>query len=205
MVLTANGEVHTNEEAQVFVPDLNLVGIVQLLEETLAVLSLGKLCEDHGYSYEWFSGQKPRLTKEGKTTICKTDNFVPLVVPGLSTNSGSASFSTSPPQDSSSSSSSPVLERSDGIAPGNWFDPSKTQNTNKKRHDRKNSDIRLRDPPEWLEEFTDNLGDKELPASAHSSQDSDSERPTKAVSKSRKRCVYTHFPKDRSCEVCLRT
>ena len=50
MVLTTNGEVHTHEEAQVFVHDLNLIVTVQLLEETLAVLSLGKLCEDHGYS-----------------------------------------------------------------------------------------------------------------------------------------------------------
>ena len=32
---------------------------------------LGKLCENHRYSYEWFSYQKPRLTKDGKTTICK--------------------------------------------------------------------------------------------------------------------------------------
>ena len=137
VVLTANGKVHTNEEAQVFVHDLTVFVTVQLLEEKQAVLSLGILCEDHGYSYEWVSGQTPRLTKEGETIICKTDNFVPLVVPGLSTNSGSASSSTPPPQDSSSSSSSPVLERSDGIAPGNRFDPSKTQNTNKKRHDRK--------------------------------------------------------------------
>ena len=52
MVLTANGEVHTNEGAQVYVHDLNLFVTVQLLEETPAVLSLGKLCEDHGYSYE---------------------------------------------------------------------------------------------------------------------------------------------------------
>ena len=139
--LAANEEVHTNEEAQVYVHNLNLFVTVQLLEETPAVLSLGKLCEDHGYSYGWVSGQKPRLTKEGKIIICKTDNFVPLVVPGLSTNSGSFSSSTSPPQDllreeaerasrklvrpASSSSSSPVLERSGGIAPGNWFDPSK--------------------------------------------------------------------------------
>ena len=61
--------------------DLDLFVTVQLLEETPAVLSLGKLCEDHGYSYEWVCGQKPRLTKEGKTLVCKTDNFVPLVVP----------------------------------------------------------------------------------------------------------------------------
>ena len=41
VVLIANGEVDTHEEAQVFVT-------AQLLEETRAVLSLGKLCKDHG-------------------------------------------------------------------------------------------------------------------------------------------------------------
>ena len=41
VVLTANGEVHANEEAQACVHDLNLFVTVQLLEETLAVLSLG--------------------------------------------------------------------------------------------------------------------------------------------------------------------
>ena len=30
---------------------------------------------------EWVSGQKPRLNYERKSLICKTDNFVPLVVP----------------------------------------------------------------------------------------------------------------------------
>ena len=89
MVLTANRDVHTHEEAQVFVHDLNLFVTVQLLEETPAVLSLGKLCEDHGHSNEWVSGQMPQLTKEGKTIICKTDNFIPLFVSGLSANSGS--------------------------------------------------------------------------------------------------------------------
>ena len=94
-VLTANGEVQTHEEAHVFVHDLNLFVTSQLLDETPAVLSLGKLCEDHGYPNEWVSHQKPRLTKDGKTIICKTDNFVPLVVPGLSTNPASSSSSAS--------------------------------------------------------------------------------------------------------------
>ena len=44
-----------------------------------------------------------------------------------------------------------------------------------------------------------------MPASAHSSQDLDSERPTKVASKSRKHSIYTHFPKDRNFEICLRT
>ena len=39
VVLTANGEVHTHEEAQVCVHDLNQLATVQLLEETPAVQS----------------------------------------------------------------------------------------------------------------------------------------------------------------------
>ena len=118
MVFTANGEVHTHEEAQVFVHDLNLFVTVQLLEETPAVPSPGKLCENHGCSYEWVSGQKPPTIDQRweKSIIFKT----PLVVPGLSINSESVSSSTSPPQDSSNSSSSPVLERSDETAPRKW-------------------------------------------------------------------------------------
>ena len=74
-----------------YVHDLNLFVTVQLLAETPAVLSLGKLCEDHGFSFEWVSGQKPRLTKEEKKILCKTDNFVHLVFSWLSTSFGSSS------------------------------------------------------------------------------------------------------------------
>ena len=45
VVLTANREVHTNEGAQVYVHDLNLFVTVQLLEETLAVQSLGNIAK----------------------------------------------------------------------------------------------------------------------------------------------------------------
>ena len=45
VVLTANWEVRTHEEAPVFVDDLNQFVTVQLLEETPAGLSLGKLCK----------------------------------------------------------------------------------------------------------------------------------------------------------------
>ena len=95
VVLTADGEVHTNEEAQVSVYDLGLFVTVQSLDETPAVLSLGKLCEDHGYSHEWVSGQKPRLTQKGKTSTCRVDSHVRLVVPVLSANPGSSTSSTS--------------------------------------------------------------------------------------------------------------
>ena len=109
MVLISNGEVHTNEEAQVYVHDLNPFVTVQVLEETLAAHSLGKLCEDHGYSCEWAIGQNPRLTNEGGESYAKRTTACPLLFQGLSS-SGSNLSSTSTLPDLSSS---PAQERSD--------------------------------------------------------------------------------------------
>ena len=51
-VITANGEVQTHEEETVYVREVDMFLTVKILEDTPAVLSCGKLCEDHGYSYE---------------------------------------------------------------------------------------------------------------------------------------------------------
>ena len=83
-VITANGSIETNEEATVDVKDLHLFVTVQLLDDTPLVVSLGQLCEDHGYSHEWIQGQKPYLVKNGRNFLCRTDNHVPLVVLGVS-------------------------------------------------------------------------------------------------------------------------
>lgn len=115
-VITANGEVQTSEEAQVDVHDLELFVTMQILEDMPAVLSLGKLCEEHRYSYEWASDEKPQLTKHGKI-LCNTENFVPTVFPRLSTGSSrssASSSSTSLPQDTyDDTSSSSATKRSD--------------------------------------------------------------------------------------------
>ena len=65
-VMTANGEVQTREEVTVYVKELDLFVTVMLLEELPAVLSLGKLCEDHGYTYHWTSGQKTTSHQKGQ-------------------------------------------------------------------------------------------------------------------------------------------
>ena len=57
-VITANGEVQTHEEAIVYVKELDVFLTMKVLENTPAVLSLGKLCDEHGHSYEWIKGQK---------------------------------------------------------------------------------------------------------------------------------------------------
>ena len=58
-VFTANGEVQTH--------DIFLT--VKVLEDTPAVLSLGKLCGEHGYSYEWINGQKTHHFKWFSNTV----------------------------------------------------------------------------------------------------------------------------------------
>ena len=51
-VITANGEVQTHEESTVYVLELDKFLTMEVLKDTPAVLSLGKLCDEHGYSYE---------------------------------------------------------------------------------------------------------------------------------------------------------
>ena len=119
IVITANGEVQTREEATVYVKELDIFLPMKVLENTPAVLSLQKLCDENGYSSEWINGQKQHLIKNGIRIQCNTEKFVLVVVPGLSTNSSSGSDSSTSrtlsrqeshcSTSSSSSSSSPTV------------------------------------------------------------------------------------------------
>ena len=127
-VMTANGEVQTREEATVYVEELDLFVPVVFLEETPTVLSLGKLCEDHGYTYRWTSGQKPHLTPSGKIINCNFANYVPFVVLGLSTSSSTSSSpasSTSSSQDTVISTENPATERSEIMSEESRGNPSR--------------------------------------------------------------------------------
>ena len=118
IVITANGEVQPHEEAIVYVKELDIFLTMKVLENTPAVLSLGKLSDENGYTDEWINGQKPNLIKNGIRIPCNTENFVPIVVPGLSNSSSGSDSSTSRTlsrqeshcsTSSSSSSSSPTV------------------------------------------------------------------------------------------------
>ena len=116
---------------QLSVKELEKFLTLKVLENTPAVLSLGKLCDANGYSYEWINGQKPHLIENGIRIQCNTENFVPIVVPDLSTSSSSsshpstsmtpsrqerhcsASFSSSSSSPTATSSSSETRERED--------------------------------------------------------------------------------------------
>ena len=241
IVITANGEVQTHEEATVYVKELDIFLTMKVLENTPAVLSLGKLCDENGYSYEWINGQKPHLIKDGIRIICNTENFVPIVFPGLSASSSSGSSSTlrtsmkQESQSSSSSSSSPssptvseiqIREREDAtvsdtspVPVSNLVDdrsgkldetqPNKNRKTNKKETTIERGDPLYSEIPEWLQEFRENLVDDEIPVHGDSHASSSHEASLEPIFKRRedlgKHSVYTHFPKDRNCEICKRT
>ena len=158
---------------------------------------------------------------------CNTENFVPIVVPGLSSSSsGSSSTSKTPSRQeshssssSSASSSSPTVsviqirEREDGINSditpvqvSTSVDDRSGQpdETTIERGNSLNSEI-----PEWLQEFRENLVDDEIPVHGDSHASSSHEASLEPTFKRRedlgKHSVYTHFPKDRNCEICKRT
>ena len=123
IVISVNGEVQTHEEAMVYAKELDIFLTMKVLENTPAVLSLGNLCDENGYSYEWINGQKQHfilngIRLHGIRIPCNTENFVPIVVPGLSNSSSGYDSSTSRTlsrqashcsKSSSSSSSSPTV------------------------------------------------------------------------------------------------
>ena len=69
IVITANGEVQTHEEATVYVKELDIFLTMKVLEDTPAVLSLEKLCDKNGYSYEWINGEKSHLIENRCSNI----------------------------------------------------------------------------------------------------------------------------------------
>ena len=214
IVITANGEVQTHDEATVAVKELDILLTMKVLENTPAVLSLGKLCDENGYSYEWINGQKPHLIKNGIRIICNTENFVPIVVPGLSSSSsGSSSTSKTPSRQeshssssSSTSSSSPTVgeiqtrERKDriDISPVQVSNsvgdrsgrPDETQANKTQKPNQKETTIELGDPlyseiPEWLQKFREILVDDEIPLQGGSHASSSHEASLEPTTKRR--------------------
>ena len=129
-VITASGEVQTNEEATVNVKELEKFLTMKVLEDTPAVLSQGKLCNEHGHSYEWISGQKPHLIRNGKRIDCNIPTMYHLWFL-VSSEFSSTTLSLTSPSSSSQDSifdvnrytDNPVPERSRSTSGELWGDP----------------------------------------------------------------------------------
>ena len=88
--------------------------------------------------------------------------------------------------------------------------PTKIHKPNKNEdHDLELGDASCSEIPEWLQEFRENLVDDRVPEHRDSHASSFHEpslEPAPARSADfGKHSVYTHFPKDRDCEICQRT
>ena len=158
------------------------------------------------------------LTKNVNKITCKTDNYVPLLVPGLSTSSDSSSSFTSKPH-------VPQLFLKDreqhhqiqwqidvtNLQLGNhcWQTLTNLQLGNHllDTKDRMETEDPTQGIPEWLQDFTANLEDLERHAPGHIPEGahSDSEGSLKSGWQFRitKHSIFTNFPKDRNCDVCL--
>ena len=106
-VITANGEVQTHEEAIVYVKELDII-------LTKSSITRQQYCRLESFAMKTGIPTNGSMVKnhiffkDGIRIICSTENFVPVVVPGLSSSSSSASSSTlrTPMKQESHSSSS---------------------------------------------------------------------------------------------------
>ena len=228
-VVTANDEVQTREEATVFVKQLDLFVKDMLLEETPAVLSLVKLCEDHGYTYHCISNQKPHLIRNGKRIDCKIANYVPFVVLGLSASSSLTTPSPTSPSSSSQDSvfdvnrhtKNPVPERSGSMSEELRGDPlhgtTEIENKNKKKSQKKYKEIyrmncligyrnswRIWLMKVLLQSFgeTHTKEVQTLPSHLMNFQWSREQKVEPGLSM---HSEHTHFPNDPNCGICLKT
>ena len=85
----------------------------------------------------------------------------------------------------------------------------KTPKPNKKESKKEQSESLCSEIPEWLQEFRENLVDDEIPEHGDSHATSSHEVCIEPKLKRRedlcKHSVFSHFPKDRNCEICQRT
>ena len=122
--------------------------------------------------------ETPQLAQNGKSITCIMDNSVPLVVPGLSSDSSSSLSSTSRSTDQSNysgeseTSSDPVTTRSDEHACGKPMltDHGKQATVNRASADETKKEDPTQGIPVWLQPFTVNLEDLETHVLAHSSE-----------------------------------
>ena len=190
IVILANGEVQTHEEAIVCVKELDIFLTMKVLE------TRQKYYRSVSFAMKTGIPTNGSLIKKGIRIICNTENFVPIVVPGLTSSSSTSSSSLRTPikqesqSSSSSSSSSPsspsvrdmsVRERENesnrDISPvpvsesvgDRTGEPVETRANKIPKTNKKETTIERRnlcdDPeiPEWLQEFRENLVDDEIP------------------------------------------
>ena len=74
---TASGPLTVTQQVETTVPKIERPLVPLVLEDTPAVLSIGRLCIELGYSFCWFNSLAPHLlTPSGKEIYFTVRNFV---------------------------------------------------------------------------------------------------------------------------------
>ena len=169
-VMTPNGEVLVKEEATENVRELDLFVTVMLLENTPAVLSLGKLCEEFRYSYHWTSGQKPHFIKRQENQLRHSElwtircpwfiyEFLYCIFLYFATSSSQETVTTTEIPATGKSESSSELAREDP----SHDESAHIKNPNKNHDDEELQIDELQGVPEWLQVFKHGLVDESVP------------------------------------------
>ena len=80
-ITTANGEVKIHAQVRVYVKELCIFVWAYVLDCDVAVLSLGMLCDEEGFTYKWVPNTPPTLTKDDFSVTCYPSNNVPVIFP----------------------------------------------------------------------------------------------------------------------------
>ena len=202
-----------------YVKELDILLTMKVFENTPGVLSLGKLCDENRYSYEWINCQKPHLIKNEIRIQCNTENFVPIA-DSETRERGDLSGIDSHPVPVSSPNVEEMIERRDPLFaanPGSAAQPTKNQKPNKEETTIERGDPLFAAKPaplcsdiqEWLQEFREILVDDEVPERRDSRASSSHEVSLEPTSKRREELgghsVITRFSEDRNCQICQRT
>lgn len=80
---SANGIVTARQTAQIFIKELGIWVRAYILSNTPSLISLGKLCKDHGFKYVWDGVKQPFLQERhtGKRVHLQVTSDVPVVAP----------------------------------------------------------------------------------------------------------------------------
>ena len=229
--MTANGEVQTREEATVYVKQLDLFicqSDVSWRNSRSSVLG-ETLWGSWVYIPLDQRSKNPHLIRNGKRIDCNISNYVPFVVPGLSASSSLTAPSPTSPSSSSQDSvfdvnrytENPVPKRSGSTSEELRRNPlhESTETENKNQNEEREEVQRdiSHELPDWPQEFRENLVDESTSTkpwgnpeqgsqdTSKSSHELPMEPRAKVEPGSGKHNVYTHFPKDPNCDICLKT
>ena len=81
MLQTANGIIIASHQAKVHVVELDLSLWAIILKDSPCLISMGKLCREHGFTFMQIGANAPFL-QEGRLKVeCQTHHDVPLINP----------------------------------------------------------------------------------------------------------------------------